>query len=195
MSFYVSTATFFLLQYDEWGRVVALPRHKFVTGATLLQLLGTDHLTCMRGLWFLVSFINFFSDNTRVMIFIFFCRTRREFFFQNLTLGYMTITLNQIFFFLHQNQNIFFSNIGNQNIFFLKKNHTPTPWKLSETPENKKARLRYDNVPYLRQHGLMRFISLNIPEREINLYFVNSAGLIFQSITEVIVMWLQSYEF
>jgi hypothetical protein len=23
---------------DEWGRVVALPRHKFVTGATLLQL-------------------------------------------------------------------------------------------------------------------------------------------------------------
>jgi hypothetical protein len=32
----------------------------------------------------------------------------------------------------------------------------------------------------------MSFISLNIPEREINLHFVNSAGLIFQSITEVI---------
>jgi hypothetical protein len=44
------------------------------------------------------------------------------FFFQYLTLGYMTKTLNQIiFFFLHQNQNIFFSNIGNQNIFFRKK--------------------------------------------------------------------------
>ena len=28
------------------------------------------------------------------------------------------------FFFLHQNQNIFFSNIGNQNIF-LEKNHKP----------------------------------------------------------------------
>jgi hypothetical protein len=27
------------------------------------------------------------------------------------------------FFFLHQNQNIFFSNIGNQNIF-LEKKHT-----------------------------------------------------------------------
>ena len=27
------------------------------------------------------------------------------------------------FFFLHQNQNIFFSNIGNRNIFFRKKNH------------------------------------------------------------------------
>ena len=40
---------------------------------------------------------------------------------------YMTKTLNQIiFFFLHQHQNIFFSNIGNQNIF-LEKNHNPPP--------------------------------------------------------------------
>ena len=38
VSFYVSTATFCLLHCDEWDRVVALPRHKFVTGATLLQL-------------------------------------------------------------------------------------------------------------------------------------------------------------
>ena len=39
----------------------------------------------------------------------------------------MTKTLNQIIiFFLHQNQNIFFSNIGNQNIF-LEKNHNPPP--------------------------------------------------------------------
>jgi hypothetical protein len=30
------------------------------------------------------------------------------------------------FFFLHQNQNIFFSNIGNHNIF-LEKKHTPPP--------------------------------------------------------------------
>ena len=30
---------FFLLHCDEWDRVVALPRHKFVTGATLLQLI------------------------------------------------------------------------------------------------------------------------------------------------------------
>ena len=39
----------------------------------------------------------------------------------------MTKTLNHIiFFFLHQNQNIFFSNIGNQNIC-LEKTHTPPP--------------------------------------------------------------------
>jgi hypothetical protein len=73
------------------------------------------------GLWFFVSFRTFFSDNTRVRIFIFFVG-RNAIFFQNLTLDYMTKTLNQIiFFFLHQNQNIFFSNVGNQNIFFRKK--------------------------------------------------------------------------
>ena len=62
-----------------------------------------------------------------------FFRTTQEleyFFPQNLTLGYMTKTLNQIiFFFLHQNQNIFFSNIGNQNIY-LEKKHTPPPFQV-----------------------------------------------------------------
>jgi hypothetical protein len=49
----------------------------------------------------------------------FFCRAKRKILFQNLKLGYMTKTLNQIyFFFLHKNLNIFFSNSGNQNIFF-----------------------------------------------------------------------------
>ena len=52
------------------------------------------------------------------------CRAKREIFFQILTLGYMTKILNQIIFFLHQNQNIFFSNSGNQNIFIRKKKHT-----------------------------------------------------------------------
>ena len=39
----------------------------------------------------------------------------------------MTKTLNQIFFFLHQNHNILFSNIGNQNINFRKKTYLPPP--------------------------------------------------------------------
>jgi hypothetical protein len=42
---------------------------------------------------------------------------------------------------------------------------------MSETPE------KGGSFTYLRQHGLMSFISLNIPEREINLHFLNSAGL------------------
>jgi hypothetical protein len=43
---------------------------------------------------------------------------------------------------------------------------------MSETPEKKKARLRYDNVLKTAWTD-MSFISLNIPEREINLHFVN----------------------
>ena len=84
------------------------------------------------GLWFFASLRIFFSENTRVRIFIFFVGRSAKFFFQNLTLGYMTKTLNlnqNICFFLHQNQNIFFSNIGNQNIF-LEKKHNP-PFKLN----------------------------------------------------------------
>ena len=42
VSFYVSTATFILLHCDDWDRVVALRRHNFVTGATLLQLVGSN---------------------------------------------------------------------------------------------------------------------------------------------------------
>ena len=68
---------------------------------------------------------NFFFRTTRELEYLFFLSRKAQFFFQNLTLGYMTKTLNQIFFSLHQNQNIFFSNIGNQNIFFRKKTITP----------------------------------------------------------------------
>ena len=42
-------------------------------------------------------------------------------FFQNLALRYDKNSESDYFFFLHQNQNIFFSNIGNQNNFLEKK--------------------------------------------------------------------------
>jgi hypothetical protein len=41
---------------------------------------------------------NFFSGQHESYNIYFFCRTKREFFSQNLTLGYMTKTLKQIFF-------------------------------------------------------------------------------------------------
>ena len=48
-------------------------------------------------------------------------------FFQNLTLGYITKTLNQIIiFFLHQNQNIFSATLG-ITIFFLENKPYPPP--------------------------------------------------------------------
>jgi hypothetical protein len=49
VSFYVSTATFVLLHCDECDRVVALPRHKFVTGATLLQLKYNHNIRTLSG--------------------------------------------------------------------------------------------------------------------------------------------------
>ena len=65
-------------------------------------------------LWFFVSFRIYFSDNTRVRIFFFFVAHK-----------YDKNSESDFFFFLNQNQNIFFSNIGNQNIFLEKKTYTP----------------------------------------------------------------------
>ena len=75
------------------------------------------------------------EGGVRVMVFCFVQNyifwQHNIFFFQIITLGYMTKTLNQfIFCFLHQNRNIFFSNMGNQNIF-LENNHPP-PFKLND---------------------------------------------------------------
>jgi hypothetical protein len=51
----------------------------------------------------------------------FFCRAEREFFFQNLTLGYMTKTLNQIFFFPPPKSEYFFQQHWESKYFFRKK--------------------------------------------------------------------------
>jgi hypothetical protein len=49
---------------------------------------------------------NFFFRTTQELEYLFFCRAKRKFFFQNLTLGYMTKTLNHIIFsFLHNLKN------------------------------------------------------------------------------------------
>ena len=62
------------------------------------------------GVWFFVSF--------RIFYFYFFCRAKREFFFQNSTLDYMTKTLNQIIFFSSTKIRIFFSATLGIRIFF-----------------------------------------------------------------------------
>ena len=50
----------------------------------------------------------FFFRTTQELEYLFFCRAKRKFFFQNSTSGYMTKTESDyLFFFLHQNQNIF----------------------------------------------------------------------------------------
>ena len=94
---------------------------------TKVVFLGTDHLTCRGRLWFFVSFRNFFSDNTRVRIFIFFVAQSAKFFSQNSTLDYMTKSLNQIIFFSSTKIRIFFSETLGIRIFFLEKKHNPPP--------------------------------------------------------------------
>jgi hypothetical protein len=76
--------------------------------------LGTDHLTCR---WFFFSFRIFFFQTTPELEYLFCLCTKWNFFFQNLTLGYMIKTLNHI---------IFFSSTKIR-IFFLEKN----PFKLN----------------------------------------------------------------
>ena len=61
----------------------------------------------------------------------------------------MTKTLNQIiFFFLHQNQILFFSNIGNQNKF-LGKNHNPPPHQVKWSFPNRGNSVIIKNTIFL----------------------------------------------
>jgi hypothetical protein len=67
--------------------------------------------------------------------YFFFCRAKREIAFQNLTLGYMTITLNQrirLFFFPLPKSEYFFQQYWESEYFFRKKTQTP-PWNLNRT--------------------------------------------------------------
>ena len=50
----------------------------------------------------------FFFWTTQELEYLFFCRAKREYFFQKPTLGYMTKTLNQIIFFPSTKIRIFF---------------------------------------------------------------------------------------
>ena len=60
---------------------------------------------------------NFFFGQHKLE-FYFICRAKREFFFQNLILGYMTKTLNQIIFFFSTKIRIFFAATLGIRIFF-----------------------------------------------------------------------------
>ena len=73
---------------------------------------------------------NFFFGQHKSQNIYFFCRAKREFFFQNLTLGYMTKTLNQIIFFSSTKIRIFFSAKLRIRLFFQKKTITP-PFRLN----------------------------------------------------------------
>jgi hypothetical protein len=62
-----------------------------------------------------------FLRTTQELEYLFFCRAKREIFFQNLTLGYMTKTLNQIFFFPPPKSEYFCQQHWESEYFFRKK--------------------------------------------------------------------------
>ena len=72
-----------------------------------------------------------FGQHKSNIIFIFFIEQSAIFFLEFNIRLYDKNSESDYFFFLYQNQNIFFSNIANQNIFFRKKNIPPSPWKLN----------------------------------------------------------------
>ena len=63
----------------------------------------------------------FFFRTTRELEYYFFCRAKRENFFQNSTLGYMAKTLNQIFFFPPPKSEYFFQQHWESEYFFRNK--------------------------------------------------------------------------
>ena len=98
----------------------------------------------IRLLWlFFFSFRKMFSDNTRVIIFFFFCSSKHEIFFQNLTLGYMTKIPNQIIFFPPPKSESFFQQHWESEYFFLAKNHNPPP------PFQVKLSFPYEKIIYV----------------------------------------------
>ena len=86
---------------------------------------------------------------------IFFCRAKREFFFQILTLGYMTKTLNQIIFFSSTKIRIFFSATLGMRIFFQKKTIIP-PFKLN----GRSLIVRFIDIRGIVGHQCLKFFSL-----------------------------------
>ena len=63
-----------------------------------------------------------FLFRTQEVEFIFFGHAKHEIFFENLTLGYMTKTLNQIFFPSTKIRIYFFQQHWESEYFFLEKN-------------------------------------------------------------------------
>ena len=111
------------------------------------------------GYGFLFS-SEFFFRTAQELEYLFFCRAERNFFFHNLTLGYMTKTLNHIIFFPS-------SKI---RIFFLEKNHNPpltlqVKWSF---PKDNNKNIYFFSI---RKHRLPRSAPKTYPHRKSASYY------------------------
>ena len=99
-------------------RKIIIPKILFnrPSALKLSSLFNKKKPETIRKLWFFFR-SKFFFWTTRELKKNFY-RAKRKIFFRNLTLGYMTKTPKQLFFFPPTKSEYFFSNIENQNIFF-----------------------------------------------------------------------------
>jgi hypothetical protein len=74
----------------------------------------------LKGYGFLFRSEIFFRT-TQELVYLFVLSRKARNFFPEFNIRLYDKNSESDFFFLHQNQNIFFSNIGNQNIFLEKK--------------------------------------------------------------------------
>ena len=93
----------------------------------LIQQLPCQHL---RQVFCFVQKFFFGQHNSQIIYFL--LSSKARIFFPEFDIRlYDKNSESDYFFFLQQNQNFVFSNIGNQNIFFKKKNIPPPPFKLN----------------------------------------------------------------
>jgi hypothetical protein len=80
------------------------------------------------GLWFFVLFRNFFSDNTRVIIFIFFLSREAQFFFPEFNIRlYDKNSESDYYFFPPPKSEYFFQQHWESEYFFKKKKTITSP--------------------------------------------------------------------
>ena len=124
------------------------------------------------GLYFVQKFFSNKSQNI-----YFFCRAKRECFFQKITLGYMIKTLNQIIFFSSTKIRIFFQQHWESEYFFRKKTIPTLEVKWS--------------VPY----SLCNLYSTSPPYSEVltDIYLFFSPNCTFSSTTKLSSIWVCTY--
>jgi hypothetical protein len=96
----------------------------------LSDILFRDRPFNLKGGVMVFCFVQNFFFERHELEYLFFLSREGQIFFPEFNIRLYDKNSESDFFFLHQKQNIFFSNVGNQNIF-LEKNHNPPPFKLN----------------------------------------------------------------